>query len=118
MTMRKYLSGLFLIFSIYCFIKSTFFFGSVAHYLYFLFPPRENGIPLSFSPYYLIPYCNCVLGAGLILSNIFFCLAVEPFVSKWFKNRRWISLLLTFLATPFYFIALYAVCFSVKVVFS
>jgi hypothetical protein len=118
MTTKKYLSVLFLAFSIYCFIQSTFFFGSVAQYLYFLFPPRNNGIPLSFSPYQLIPYCNWVLVTGLILSGIFFCLAAGPFVTRFFKNKRGISFLLTVLATPFYFLVLYTLCFSVKVVFS
>lgn len=118
MKTRKYLSGLFLAFSTYCFIQSTFFFGSIAHYLYFLFPPKENGIPLSFSPYHLIPYCNWVIGIGIVLSCIFFFMAALPFTTQWFKDRRWVSFPLTVLATPFYFIMLYIVCFCVKVVFA
>ena len=115
---RKYLGGLFITLSIYCFVQSTFFFGTIAHYLYFRFPPQENGIPLSFSPYHLIPYCNWVLRIGWILSCVLFVLAIEPYTTAWLKNRRLASIPIAILITPIYFILIYFIAYSVKIILS
>jgi hypothetical protein len=103
-----------LILSIYVFIQSTFFGGTIAHFLYFLTPPKVNGIQLSFSPYHLIPYFNIVLYAGLTVSGMLFCLASEPFIARRVKNKRIISIPISIIIVPFYFIVIYIITACVK----
>jgi hypothetical protein len=97
----------YLILSIYVFLQSTFFGGTIAHFLYFFAPPKVSGIQLSFSPYHLIPYFNFVLYAGLTVSGILFCLASEPFIARRMKYTRIISIPASIIILPFYFIVIY-----------
>ena len=114
----KFINILFFILSIYFFFQSTFFAGNIAFLAYYLWPPKSNGIPASFSPYLLIPYFNFALYCGLSISGILFCLSAEPFMTRLFKHRRIISVPLTIIFTPIFFILLYALftvaqyCFS------
>ncbi len=104
---KKYTRILFLILSVYVFVQCTLFMGKVADLLFCLTAPKIEGGPVFYSPYGMIPYFNIVLYGGLIISGVFFFLSAEPFFAHRFKNKRIISMPLTIVITPFYFILLY-----------
>lgn len=114
MTLKKYVSALFLLLSIYCFVFPTIFGGTLARYLYFLAPPKSDGAPLPFAPHQLVPYYNTVIYSGLVISGLLFCVAVEPYITPRFKNRRAVSVPVTLLVTPVYFVLLFLITAGVK----
>jgi hypothetical protein len=57
---QKYRQIFYLILSVYVYLQSTFFGGTIAHFLYSLVPPKVNGIQLSFSPYDHVRYFNII----------------------------------------------------------
>jgi ABC-type Na+ efflux pump permease subunit len=111
---QKQKQFVYLIFSVYFFVQFTFWGGNIAHFFYFLIPPKVNGIPVSFSPYHVIPYFNFVLSAGLILSGVFFLFAAEPFVAQRFSNKKIYSTLTTIILVPFFFCFIYFSSIGVK----
>jgi hypothetical protein len=111
---QKYRQIFYLILSFYVFIQSTFFGGTIAHFFYYLAPPKVNGIQLSFSPNHLIPYFNIVFYAGLTVSGILFCLASEPFIARRINNKRIISIPVSIIIVPFYFLFIYISTAGVK----
>lgn len=111
---KKYINSLFIALSIYVFIQSTFFAEKIAFLIYYLAPPKINGIPVSFSPYHLVPYFNLVLYCGASISGLLFYLGVEPFITLQMKNRRIVGSALTIIITPAYFLLLFTIFSAIQ----
>ena len=106
---KEYKNILFVVLSIYFFIQSTFFMDKIALFLYYLSPPQINGIPVSFSPYHLLPYFNLVLYCGVSISGILFFLGAEPLVTLRMEKRKIKGIALTIIIMPAYFILLFTI---------
>ncbi len=104
----SYKRFLFLVVSIYVFIQCTIFMTDTANVLFSLAAPKINGEPMLFSPYNMISYCNIVLHGGIIISSILFIISIEPII-RYRLKKRFISIPLAIISTPFYFILLYIV---------
>lgn len=103
----RHIRWLFFALSVYAFLQCTFFIGAPAHLLLYLTAPSVDGHPVLLSPYDMVRYFNIVFNTGLMISGLLFIASAEPVIKHRVKNRRYISLPLAILATPFYFILLY-----------
>jgi hypothetical protein len=93
--------------SIYTFLQCTFFIGKAAHLLFYLSAPSVNGYPLLFSPYDMAYYFNVVFYTGLLISGLLFIAFTEPSIRRLVKSNRFISIPLSIIVTPLYFVLLF-----------